>query len=101
MGFAITLFMCEIAGLTATAFFAVMITFYVAICWYFVSCLDDLMTIPPCIDDIYKKSSLTTMNDERKIRKHLLEFIRFHAWTKRLVYHEILLNFEIAKPTKI
>lgn len=85
-GFIGALVISEIAGLTATVFFAVMISFYVGICWLFVACLNETTAILQQIDMIIVRKS---SDEHQQVTKHLLEFIEYHAWTGRLVNHEI------------
>lgn len=91
IGFGIGLLLCDAAGLAATTFFAVMISFFINMCWYFVAYVTDMMNIFQQIDNELNRQPDGTA-PKPIIIQYLIEFIRLHAWSVRLVNHEILQN---------
>lgn len=66
-----------------------MIAFYVGVCSHFVTCIADLMLQFDKIDGITNNKQQNAVH-KRIIQDYLIDFIKFHQWTMRLVQHENL-----------
>lgn len=88
LGFGFTLIWQELGAAIISIIFALKISLFLSLCWFYIACISDIRGAFVQIDYIIRNKQNFRLENE--IKKHLVDIITVHIWSSRLIISNFL-----------